>query len=260
MNRPGAGTRLSTLSPPFRPAESALRATLGLPAPAPALLTIVTNMVLPRAPRFDAEHWAPTSPLIIGVAGGSGSGKTTIAEALVEAIEGVVFIQHDAYYRHHPDLTFEERAQVNYDHPDSLETELLAAHLQALRAGVPVHRPEYDFTQHLRSDRTVAVAPAPVVVIEGILVLADLALRSLMDLKVYVDTDPDLRLARRLERDIRERGRTVDSVLTQYLATVRPMHLEFVEPSKRHADIIIPGGMRVGAVATIIELIRARMG
>ncbi len=217
-------------------------------------------MVLPAAPRFDAEGWAPRSPLIIGVAGGSGSGKTTIAEALVDAIEGVVFIQHDAYYRHQPGLTFEERVRVNYDHPDSLETELLVTHLEALRAGQPVERPEYDFTQHLRSRRTVAVAPAPVVVVEGILVLADASLRSLMDLRVYVDTDPDLRLARRLERDIRERGRTPDSVLAQYLATVRPMHLEFVEPSKRHADIIIPGGMKVGAVATIIELIRARMG
>jgi uridine kinase len=216
-------------------------------------------MVLPAAPRFDAERWAPRSPLIIGVAGGSGSGKTTIAEALVEAIDGIVFIQHDAYYRHLPDLTFVERARVNFDHPDSLETELLVTHLEALRAGQPVERPEYDFTEHLRSTRTVRVAPAPVVVVEGILVLADATLRSLMDLKVYVDTDPDLRLARRLERDIRERGRTPDSVLAQYLSTVRPMHLEFVEPSKRHADIIIPGGMKVGAVATIIELIRARM-
>jgi uridine kinase len=216
-------------------------------------------MVLPAAPRFDAERWAPRSPLIIGVAGGSGSGKTTIAEALVEAIDGIVFIQHDAYYRHLPDLTFDERARVNFDHPDSLETELLVTHLEALRAGQPVERPAYDFTEHLRSTRTVRVAPAPVVVVEGILVLADATLRSLMDLKVYVDTDPDLRLARRLERDIRERGRTPDSVLAQYLSTVRPMHLEFVEPSKRHADIIIPGGMKVGAVATIIELIRARM-
>jgi uridine kinase len=216
-------------------------------------------MVLPAAPRFDAERWAPRSPLIIGVAGGSGSGKTTIAEALVDAIDGIVFIQHDAYYRHLPDLTFDERARVNFDHPDSLETELLVTHLESLRAGQPVERPEYDFTEHLRSTRTVRVAPAPVVVVEGILVLADATLRSLMDLKVYVDTDPDLRLARRLERDIRERGRTPDSVLAQYLSTVRPMHLEFVEPSKRHADIIIPGGMKVGAVATIIELIRARM-
>jgi uridine kinase len=198
--------------------------------------------------------------LIIGVGGGSGSGKTTIAEALVEAIDGVAFIQHDAYYRHRPDLTFDERTQLNYDHPDSLETRLLVSHLEALRTGARIERPVYDFTQHLRDESTIPVDPAPVVIVEGILVLADSGLRAVMDLKVFVDTDPDLRLARRLERDIRERGRTTESVLTQYMTTVRPMHLEFVEPSKRHADIIIPGGMKFGAVATLIELIRARMG
>jgi uridine kinase len=215
-------------------------------------------MVLPAAPRFDPSRWATRSPLIIGIAGGSGSGKTTVAEALVEAIDGVTYIQHDAYYRHQPHLNFEQRSRVNYDHPDSLETELLIAHLQALREGRPIERPDYDFTQHLRREETVPVAPAPVVVLEGILVLADPGLRDLMDLKVFVDTDPDLRLARRLERDLTERGRSAESVLGQYLATVRPMHLEYVEPSKRHADLIIPGGMKVGAVATIIELIRAR--
>lgn len=215
-------------------------------------------MVLPPAPRFDPSRWATRSPLIIGIAGGSGSGKTTVAEALVEAIEGVTFIQHDAYYRHQPALAFEERVRVNYDHPDSLETELLIAHLEALRQGRPIERPDYDFTQHLRRDETVPVAPAPVLVLEGILVLADPGLRDLMDLKVFVDTDPDLRLARRLERDLTERGRSAESVLTQYLATVRPMHIQYVEPSKRYADLIIPGGMKVGAVATIIELIRAR--
>ncbi len=181
-----------------------------------------------------------------------------MAEALVEAIDGVTFIQHDAYYRHQPDLALEERVRVNYDHPDSLETELLIAHLEALRQGRPIERPDYDFTQHLRRDETVPVAPAPVLVLEGILVLADPGLRDLMDLKVFVDTDPDLRLARRLERDLTERGRSPESVLTQYLATVRPMHIQYVEPSKRYADLIIPGGMKVGAVATIIELIRAR--
>lgn len=216
-------------------------------------------MVLPPPPRFDPSRWAKTSPLIIGIAGGSGSGKTTIAEALVEAIDGVAFIKHDAYYRHEPHLTFEERSRLNYDHPDSLETDLLVRHLSALREGLPFEQPVYDFSTHLRSDETVTIAPAPVVVLEGILVLADRDLRDLLDLRVFVDTDPDLRLARRLERDIRERGRTPESVLAQYLSTVRPMHLQYVEPSKRHADIIIPGGMRVGAVATIIELIRARM-
>lgn len=195
---------------------------------------------------------------MIGLAGGSGSGKTTIAEALVETIDGVAYIRHDDYYCDRPELSFEERSRLNYDHPDSLETALLVDHLTRLRSGRPIERPVYDFTIHLRSDRTVTVAPAPVVVVEGILVLADEALRSLMDLKIYVDTDADLRLARRMERDITERRRTPESVLTQYLATVRPMHLEFVEPSKRHADMIIPGGFRVGAVATVIEMIRGR--
>ncbi len=209
---------------------------------------------------FDPEGWGTHPTLIIGVAGGSGSGKTTIAEALTEAIDGVAYIKHDAYYRHRSDLSFEARSRLNYDHPDSLETPLLVEHLEQLRKGLPFEQPVYDFAEHLRSDTCVVVAPAPVVIVEGILVLAETSLRSLMDLKVFVDTDSDLRLARRLERDIRERGRTPESVLTQYLATVRPMHNDFVEPSKRHADIIIPGGMKIGAVATIIELIRTRMG
>ncbi len=216
-------------------------------------------MSAPRVPIFDHAEWAPASPLIIGIAGGSGSGKTTIAEALVEAIDGVAYIKHDAYYRHHPMLTFEERSRVNYDHPDSLETDLLVEHLGMLRSGRPFDQPVYDFSQHLRSESTVTMAPAPVVIVEGILVLAERDLRDLMDLRVFVDTDADLRLARRLERDLRERGRTAESVIAQYLATVRPMHNEFVEPSKHHADIIIPGGLKVGAVATILELIRARM-
>lgn len=215
-------------------------------------------MALPPTPRFEPDPWALHRTVIIGLAGGSGSGKTTIAEALVDAIAGVAYVRHDDYYRNRPELTFEERTKVNYDHPDSLETTLLTAHLQALRDGQPIERPVYDFTTHTRSERTVVVAPAPVVLVEGILVLADEGLRNMMDLKIYVDTDPDLRLARRMERDIEERGRTAESVLAQYLATVRPMHLEFVEPSKRHADMIIPGGFRVGAVATVIEMIRGR--
>lgn len=216
-------------------------------------------MALPPPPRFDPVDWAQQAPLIIGIGGGSGSGKTTIAEALVEAIDGVALVKHDSYYIHQPTLTFEDRARVNYDHPASLETSLLVSHLDQLRDGLPFEMPVYDFSRHLRSDDVVEVTPASVVVVEGILVLADLELRDRMDLQVFVDTAPDLRLARRLERDIRERGRTVESVLHQYLSTVRPMHEQFVEPSKCHADIIIPGGMKVGAVATIIELIRARM-
>jgi len=215
-------------------------------------------MALPPPPHFDPSAWANVSPLVIGIAGGSGSGKTTIAEALADAIDGVTFIRHDDYYRHRPELTLEQRGLLNYDHPDSLETDLLVKHLEMLRDGQPIDKPTYDFTNHIRSDTTITIAPAPVVVIEGILVLAEPELRDHMDLKVFVDTDADLRLARRLERDMTERNRTPDSVLRQYLATVRPMHLQFVEPSKRHADIIIPGGMRIGAVATIIELMRAR--
>ena len=215
-------------------------------------------MALPPPPHYDPSVWAKTSPLVIGIAGGSGSGKTTIAEALVDAIDGVTYIRHDDYYCHRPELTFEQRSLLNYDHPDSLETELLAKHISQLRDGQPIDRPSYDFTNHLRSETTVTIAPAPVVVLEGSLVLAEPSLRDHMDLKVFVDTDADLRLARRLERDITERDRTPNTVLRQYLATVRPMHLQFVEPSKRHADIIIPGGMKVGAVATIIELMRAR--
>lgn len=200
-------------------------------------------------------------PLFIGVAGGSGSGKTTIAEEVVDRLDGkVALIQHDAYYRHRIDLTFDERTQVNYDHPDSLETELLVDHLEALRSGLPIERPVYDFSTHLRSDDTVSVPPGRVILIEGILVLSDSRLRSELDLKIFVDTDPDLRLARRLERDIAERGRSVDSVIGQYFATVRPMHLEFVEPSRRYADLIIPEGYNPAAVATVVELIRSRLG
>jgi uridine kinase len=202
--------------------------------------------------------WSPGHPLFIGIAGGSGSGKTTIAEAVTTALPGVAIVQHDAYYRHLPELSLEERAKVNYDHPASLETELLVAHLQGLRSGRPFPRPVYDFTSHLRSPATVTVEPAPVLIVEGILVLAEPELRSMFDLKIFVDTDSDIRLGRRLERDIAERGRSVGSVLEQYFRTVRPMHVEFVEPSKRHADLIIPEGYNPGAVAMVVEVIRSR--
>ncbi|CAN5775394.1 uridine kinase [soil metagenome] len=202
---------------------------------------------------------ATQSPLIVGIAGGSGSGKTTIAEALTGAVPGVELIQHDAYYRHRPDLDLSERAKVNYDHPDSLETELLIRHLDRLSSGRAVERPTYDFAAHLRAYEVVRVEPSQVVLVEGILVLADAELRSRFELKIYVDTDADLRLARRLRRDITERGRTVDSVLTQYFDSVRPMYLEFVEPSKRYADLIIPEGYNPRAVATVVEMMRARL-
>jgi uridine kinase len=209
----------------------------------------------------ERSPWKPDRPLFIGLAGGSGSGKTTIAESVLDRLDGqVALVHHDAYYRHEPDLTYEERTKVNYDHPDSLETELLVEHLIALRSGMAIERPVYDFAVHLRSNETVRVEPAPVVVVEGILVLAEPELRSELDLKIFVDTDSDIRLARRLQRDIEERGRTVDSVVGQYFETVRPMHIEYVESSKRYADLIIPEGYNPRAVATVVELIRSRLG
>lgn len=208
----------------------------------------------------DQIPWTPSRPLFIGLAGGSGSGKTTIAEEVVKRLSGqVALLHHDAYYRHRVDLTFEERTRVNYDHPSSLETELLISHLEDLRTGLAVEHPVYDFAQHLRAEETIRIEPAPVIVVEGILVLSQSELRSELDLKIFVDTDPDVRLARRLERDISERGRSVDSVIEQYFATVRPMHLEFVDPSRRYADLIIPEGYNPAAVATVVELIRSRL-
>jgi uridine kinase len=197
-------------------------------------------------------------PLIIGMAGGSGSGKTTIAEAVIEAVgrDLVSLIPHDAYYRDRRDLTLEQRAAVNYDHPDSLETELLVEHLRELRAGRAIDRPTYEFAEHLRGAETIRIEPEQVVIVEGILVLSEPALRDLMDLRIYVDTDPDLRVLRRLRRDIVERGRTVESVLDQYMSTVRPMHMQFVEASKRYADLIVPEGYNPGAVGTVTSLIR----
>jgi uridine kinase len=209
----------------------------------------------------DIGPWQPDRPLFIGIAGGSGSGKTTIATSVVERLNGEVsLLQHDAYYLHQPELDFAERTRVNYDHPSALETELLVEHLETLRQGVAIERPVYDFSTHLRSSDTVRIEPAKVVVLEGILVLSEPSVRSELDLKIYVDTDPDLRLARRLERDIDERGRTVAHVISQYFKSVRPMHLEFVEPSRRYADLIIPEGYNPAAVATVVELIRSRLG
>jgi uridine kinase len=204
------------------------------------------------------HHWPITGPLIIGLGGGSGSGKTTIARSIVEAIgpDNVALIQHDAYYHDQTDLPMEERVKVNYDHLDSFETSLLVQHLRELRAGRAIERPIYDFTVYNRLPETVRVEPKPVVIVEGILVLYEPELRELMDLKIYVDTDPDLRIMRRLERDLKERGRSFDSVHDQYLATVRPMHLQFVEPSKRYADMVIPEGYNMGAVGTVISMIR----
>lgn len=183
-------------------------------------------------------------PIVVGVAGGSGSGKTTVVDRIVSRLGAnqVTCIQHDSYYLDRRDIASEDRAKLNYDHPDALETTLLVEHLRQLSSGSPAEIPVYDFANHLRTNRTVQAVPRRVILLEGILILVHDALREVMDIKVFVDTDPDLRVIRRLERDIATRHRTLDSVVRQYMRTVRPMHLEFVEPSKRYADIIIPEG------------------
>ena len=197
-------------------------------------------------------------PIIIGVAGGTASGKTTVSEAILERVgrEHIAYIQHDSYYRDLGHLPLAERARCNFDHPDALETELLVEHLRRLQADEPVDVPIYDFATYQRTSRTRRIELCRVVLVEGILIFVDKPLRDMMDVKLYVDTDADLRLIRRLQRDIRERERTLESVIRQYVDTVRPMHLEFVEPSKRHADVIIPAG---GFNATAIEMIVARV-
>lgn len=200
--------------------------------------------------------------VVIGVAGGTGSGKTTVARTLLDRIgrTAITFLQHDAYYRDLSHLPLEERENVNFDHPDSLETELLVEHLGRLREGEAVEVPVYDFTRHTRSDETITAEPNPVIMVEGILVLAEKALRATMDVKVYVDTAADLRFIRRLRRDIQERGRTLDSVIDQYRNYVRPMHLEFVEPSKRHADVIVPeGGFNAVALDLLADHVARRI-
>lgn len=182
--------------------------------------------------------------LVVGIAGGTGSGKTTVAEKLAAAMpQGrCVTIEHDAYYRDQGHLTPDERATINYDHPSALESSLLAEHLRTLRAGEPVDVPIYDFATHTRRAETRHVSPAPVIIVEGILVFCEASLREQMDVKIFVDTDPDIRLMRRIRRDLEVRGRTFQSVRDQYYATVRPMHIEYVEPTKRWADLIVPEG------------------
>ena len=200
-----------------------------------------------------------SSSRVIGIAGGTGSGKTTLARALVERLgtDRAIVIDHDRYYRDHPGKHHHELAALNFDHPDALDTALLIEHLRDLRAGRAVDLPVYDFTRHVRSSRTERVEPGRTVIVEGILVLASPALRELMDVKVFVDTEDDLRFIRRLERDMRERGRTMQSVIDQYLATVRPMHIEFVEPSKKHADIVISGSAILEEAVTRLESLKA---
>jgi uridine kinase len=198
--------------------------------------------------------------VVLGVAGGSGSGKSTVVREVCRLLDGGMtsVLHHDAYYRDLSHLPFEERVGVNFDHPDSLETELMVDHVRSLLDGEAVDVPTYDFSTHSRRVDTERVEPTAVVILDGILVLADARLRDTMDLKVYVDTDADLRLLRRIRRDVVKRGRTADSVIAQYEATVRPMHLEFVEPSKRHADLIVPeGGYNRVAVDLVVARLRA---
>jgi len=201
--------------------------------------------------------------LVIGICGGTGSGKTTITERIISVLspESVLVLQQDHYYKDFPHLPLEEGARQNFDHPDSFDTPLLIEHVRQLAEGRPVDRPVYDFTKHERASHTVRLNPSPAIILEGILIFENKALCELMDIKIFVDTDADLRFIRRLGRDIRERGRTIESVVSQYMATVRPIHMEFVEPSKRHADVIIPeGGHNEVGIDLVIQKIRALNG
>lgn len=197
---------------------------------------------------------------VIGVAGGTGSGKSTLVRRLQEAFVGddVATICHDYYYKAHPELTYEERTKLNYDHPRAFDTEMMVEHISALKNNVPIEHPVYSFVDHDRTKETVLVKPSKVLIVDGILIFENKQLRDLMDIKVFVDTDADIRLARRILRDVKERGRSMESVITQYTNTVKPMHEEFVEPSKKYADVIIPeGGFNSVAVAMLIRSIRS---
>ncbi len=204
-----------------------------------------------------------SAPLVIGIAGGTGSGKTTVAKVIMERIGAgrVAYLPHDAYYKSLRDLPPARRETVNFDHPDSLETDLMIEHIRLLKSGQPAHLPVYDFTTDSRTDRTLRVDPQPIILVEGILVLAIPELRDQLDVKLFVDTDADVRFIRRLERDLAERERSTASVIRQYLTAVRPMHLEFVEPSKRYADVIIPeGGLNEVAMEMVIARLELLLG
>jgi uridine kinase len=198
------------------------------------------------------------TPLVIGIAGGSGSGKTTLAHMILKRVgpERIAYLPHDAYYKDLSGLPPNERAMVNFDHPNSLDNELLIQHVRQLKLGEAIDLPVYDFKTHSRTDKTIRIEPKQVIMVEGILIFAEPALRDILEVKIFVDTDADMRFIRRLDRDINERGRTTDSVIRQYLATVRPMHMEFVEPSKRYADVIIPEG---GQNAVAMDMVVARL-
>jgi len=201
-------------------------------------------------------------PLISGIAGGSGSGKSTVARRIAEALTpaSVAFIDMDAYYRDHTELTLEERRKLNWDHPDAFDLDLLASQLESLAAGDPIEKPVYDFVSHLREQRAVQIPPADVVVVDGILLFVDERVRSLCNVKVFVDADADVRVIRRIRRDMAKRGRPLEEILNQYLGRVQPMHLQFVEPSKRYADIIVPrGGHNKVAIDLIVATIQRRL-
>ena len=200
------------------------------------------------------------TPLVIGIAGGSGSGKTTVANAILQQVgaDRIAYLPHDAYYKDLSELPPPQRAEINFDHPHSLENDLLCDHIESLKSGEDIKLPVYDFTTHTRTETTLPVPCRPVILVEGILLFAEPLLRETFDVKIFVDTDPDLRFIRRLKRDLDERGRTTESVVHQYLSTVRPMHLEFVDPSKRYADVIIPeGGFNRVALDMVIARIQS---
>ena len=199
--------------------------------------------------------------LVIGIAGGTGSGKTTLMENIMSRFEGqVTVLSHDNYYKRHDELTFEERSGLNYDEPDAIETTLMVEHLKQLKAGKSIDCPVYDFTRHNRSDETVRLDPRPVIIVEGILIFENEPLRDLMDIRLFVDTDADVRLCRRIKRDVNKRGRTLESVLTQYQTTVKPMHEKYVEPSKKYANLVIPeGGKNMVALDMILGRIKQHL-
>ena len=199
--------------------------------------------------------------LVIGIAGGTGSGKTTLMKNIIDSYaDQVTVLSHDNYYKRRDELTYEQRCLINYDEPDALETDLMAVHLDKLRQGQAIDCPVYDFTQHNRSDETVRIVPKSVIIVEGILIFENKPLRDLMDIKIFVDTDADVRLCRRIKRDVNKRGRTLESVLMQYQTTVKPMHEKYVEPSKKHADIVVPeGGKNLVALDMIMGRIQRHL-
>ena len=195
--------------------------------------------------------------LVIGIAGGTGSGKTTLMKRLVEHFEGfVTVLSHDNYYKRHDELTYEERCEINYDEPAAFDTDLMVAHLAELRAGRAIDCPVYDFTVHNRSDEILRIVPKQVIIVEGILIFENEELRNLMDIRIFVDTDADIRLCRRIKRDVNKRGRTLESVLQQYQTTVKPMHEKYVEPSKKYANIVVPEG---GKNIVALDMIEGRI-